>query len=46
MSFARDVSNQVIFLHKGIIEERGDPKEVLARPQSERLKGFLANTLA
>ena len=24
MSFARDVSNQVIFLHKGIIEERGE----------------------
>jgi arginine/ornithine transport system ATP-binding protein len=46
MSFARDVSNRVIFLHKGVIEEEGDPKEVLARPRSERLQGFLASTLA
>jgi arginine/ornithine transport system ATP-binding protein len=45
MSFAREVSNQVVFLHQGRIEEQGDPKEVLARPQSERLRGFLANAL-
>jgi arginine/ornithine transport system ATP-binding protein len=46
MSFARDVSNRVMFLHKGVVEEEGDPKEVLARPRSERLQGFLASTLA
>ncbi|HEV2560194.1 MAG TPA: ATP-binding cassette domain-containing protein [Microvirga sp.] len=46
MSFARDVSNRVVFLHKGVVEEEGDPREVLARPQSERLKGFLANSIA
>jgi arginine/ornithine transport system ATP-binding protein len=45
MSFAREVSNQVVFLHKGRIEEQGDPREVLARPQTERLQAFLANTL-
>jgi arginine/ornithine transport system ATP-binding protein len=45
MSFAREVSNQVVFLHQGRIEEQGDPREVLARPQSERLRAFLSNTL-
>jgi arginine/ornithine transport system ATP-binding protein len=45
MSFAREVSNQVVFLHQGRIEEQGDPHEVLARPRSDRLQAFLANTL-
>ena len=45
MGFAREVSNQVVFLHKGCIEEQGDPKEVLTRPTTERLKGFLSNSL-
>jgi arginine/ornithine transport system ATP-binding protein len=45
MSFAREVSNHVIFLHQGRIEEQGDPREVLVRPRSQRLRGFLANTL-
>ncbi|KAB1853131.1 ABC transporter ATP-binding protein [Acinetobacter tandoii] len=41
MGFARHVSNHVIFLHQGKIEEQGDPKEVLINPKSERLKQFL-----
>jgi len=45
MGFAREVSNQLLFLHQGIAEERGDPREVLARPQSERLRQFLAGSL-
>ncbi len=45
MSFAREVSNHVVFLHQGRIEEEGDPREVLARPQTARLQGFLANSL-
>jgi arginine/ornithine transport system ATP-binding protein len=45
MSFAREVSNHVVFLHQGRIEEQGDPRDVLARPQSERLQAFLANSL-
>ena len=45
MSFARDVSNQVIFLHRGAIEEQGPPAEVLGRPRSERLQAFLSNAL-
>jgi arginine/ornithine transport system ATP-binding protein len=45
MSFAREVSKHVIFLHQGRIEEQGDPREVLVRPQTERLRGFLSNSL-
>jgi arginine/ornithine transport system ATP-binding protein len=44
MSFARDVSNRVVFLHGGMIEEEGQPADVFARPRSERLAGFLAGT--
>ncbi|PBJ03324.1 ABC transporter ATP-binding protein [Pseudomonas sp. ACN5] len=45
MGFAREVSNQLVFLHKGVVEERGDPREVLVNPQSERLRQFLAGSL-
>jgi ABC-type histidine transport system ATPase subunit len=44
MSFAQDVSNRVVFLHAGRIEEEGHPAEVFVQPKSERLAGFLANT--
>ncbi|WP_019954384.1 ABC transporter ATP-binding protein [Yoonia vestfoldensis] len=42
MNFARDVANRVIFLDQGVIAEQGDPKDVLRKPQTERLQGFLA----
>ena len=45
MGFARNVSNHVVFLHKGKIEEQGDPREVLNAPRSERLQQFLAGRL-
>jgi arginine/ornithine transport system ATP-binding protein len=45
MGFAREVSNHLVFLHQGCIEEQGDPKEILVRPQSERLQAFLSNSL-
>ncbi|MEM5433729.1 ABC transporter ATP-binding protein [Paraburkholderia diazotrophica] len=45
MGFARNVSNHVVFLHKGKIEEQGDPREVLTAPRSERLQQFLAGRL-
>jgi arginine/ornithine transport system ATP-binding protein len=45
MGFAREVSNQLIFLHKGLVEETGHPREVLANPRSERLKQFLSGSL-
>ncbi|MDB5931430.1 MAG: transporter-like protein [Polaromonas sp.] len=45
MSFAREVSNHVVFLHKGQIEEEGDPRRVLSAPRTERLQAFLSNSL-
>ncbi|MDC7708631.1 ABC transporter ATP-binding protein [Vogesella indigofera] len=45
MGFAREVSNHVIFLHQGRIEEQGDPKQVLVAPRSERLAQFLSGSL-
>ena len=44
MGFARDVANQIVFLHKGQIEEQGAPSEVLTHPKSERLQQFLSST--
>ena len=45
MGFAREVSNHLTFLHKGLVEESGCPKEVLANPESERLQQFLFGSL-
>jgi arginine/ornithine transport system ATP-binding protein len=45
MGFARDVSNRVVFLHQGLLEEEGPPAELFARPRSERLRNFLSNSL-
>lgn len=45
MGFAREVANQLVFLHKGYIEEQGVPREVLGEPKSERLKQFLSGSL-
>ena len=45
MGFAREVSNHIVFLHQGRLEEEGPPAEVLTRPRSERLQAFLSNSL-
>jgi polar amino acid transport system ATP-binding protein len=45
MNFAREVANTLYFLDHGIIEESGDPREVLAAPKSERLQNFLSKVL-
>ena len=42
MDFARDVSNHVMFLHQGKIEEQGAPAKVFENPDSERMRQFLA----
>ncbi|MEI4197601.1 ABC transporter ATP-binding protein [Roseovarius sp. E0-M6] len=46
MSMARDVSDHVIFLHQGLIEEEGAPDALFGAPKSERLQGFLSSTMA
>jgi arginine/ornithine transport system ATP-binding protein len=45
MGFAREVSNHLIFLHQGLVEEEGIPAEVLSKPKSERLAQFLSGNL-
>ena len=43
MSFARDVSDRVIFMDGGVIVEQGSPEEVFGNTTQERTKQFLAN---
>lgn len=42
MSFARDVSNRVVFMSGGLICEEGTPEQVLGNPQMQQTKDFLA----
>ena len=42
MGFAREVSDRVIFLHQGMIEEEGPPADVFDAPKSDRLRQFLS----
>jgi polar amino acid transport system ATP-binding protein len=44
MKMANDISDHVVFLHQGLIEEQGPPDQVFGNPQSERLRGFLSAT--
>ena len=41
MAFARDVSNQVVFMSEGVICEQGSPQEVLSNPKQQRTREFL-----
>ncbi|WP_127901608.1 ABC transporter ATP-binding protein [Solirhodobacter olei] len=41
MRFAREVSDHVIYLYNGQIEEEGPPDQLFGDPKSERLKQFL-----
>lgn len=41
MTFARDVSNHIIFMDGGVIVEEGAPEEVINNPKQERTKAFL-----
>ncbi|MEL7132599.1 MAG: amino acid ABC transporter ATP-binding protein [Pseudomonadota bacterium] len=46
MKLAHDVSDHVVFLHQGLIEEQGAPGDLFGAPKSERLRGFLSATHA
>jgi ABC-type histidine transport system ATPase subunit len=43
MAFAREVSDRVIFLHQGMIEEDGTPSQVFGAPTSTRCRQFLSS---
>lgn len=42
MNFAHEVSDRVIFLHQGVIEEEGPPADMFGAPKSDRLRQFLS----
>jgi len=41
MAFAREISDQVCFLHKGQILEEGPPDQIFGNPREERTRTFL-----
>lgn len=43
MQFAAEISDKVIFMADGVIEEAGTPQQIFRAPQSEKLKAFLRN---
>ncbi|PZW49904.1 ABC transporter ATP-binding protein [Pseudomonas sp. URMO17WK12:I2] len=43
ISFARQVSSQVVFLHQGVVEEQGTPDQVFDNPTSARCKQFMSS---
>jgi polar amino acid transport system ATP-binding protein len=45
MGFARDVADQVCFLHDGRVLESGPPRQVLTAPAHERTQQFLARVI-
>jgi len=45
MRLAADVSDHVVFLHQGKIEEEGPPESLFGAPKSERLQQFLSATV-
>lgn len=45
MGFARQVSNKVLFMADGLIEEKGTPEEIFDHPRFDRTKAFLAKVL-
>ncbi|MCD7826981.1 MAG: amino acid ABC transporter ATP-binding protein [Clostridiales bacterium] len=44
MGFAREVSDKIIFMADGIIEEEGSPDDIFNRPKSEKMKAFLSKS--
>ncbi|MBE0413250.1 amino acid ABC transporter ATP-binding protein [Yoonia sp.] len=46
MRLAADVSDHVVFLHQGKIEEEGPPATLFGHPKTDRLRGFLSATVS
>jgi polar amino acid transport system ATP-binding protein len=42
MRLARDLSDHVVFLHQGKIEEEGPPDQLFGAPKTDRLRQFLS----
>jgi putative lysine transport system ATP-binding protein len=46
MGFAREVSDRVVFMDKGVIAEEGDPEQIFNNPTQARTKEFLKRTFS
>lgn len=44
MEFAKNVSDKIIFMADGVIEEMGTPDQIFDNPKSQKLKAFLSNS--
>ncbi|MBO7187314.1 MAG: amino acid ABC transporter ATP-binding protein [Clostridia bacterium] len=44
MEFAKNVSDKVMFMADGVVEEIGSPDEIFCNPKSERTKAFLSKS--
>lgn len=42
MTFAKEVSDYIVFMDQGVIAEEGKAEEVIGNPKTERLKAFLS----
>jgi polar amino acid transport system ATP-binding protein len=45
MGFAREVSDQLAFIHEGRVLEAGDPAQILSEPRQERTRQFLRRVI-
>ncbi|WP_299360324.1 amino acid ABC transporter ATP-binding protein [uncultured Paracoccus sp.] len=45
MRLAADVSDHVVFLHEGRVEEEGTPDQIFRAPRTDRLRQFLSATM-
>ncbi len=45
MAFARQVSDKIMYIADGMIEEMGTPEEIFEHPKSEKLRAFLSKEL-
>ena len=45
MAFAKEVSDRVLFMAEGIVQEDGTPDQIFEHPENERTKSFLQSML-
>ena len=45
MAFAKEVSDRVVFMDRGVILEQGSPREVFGNPKESRSREFLSRDL-
>ena len=45
MEFAKNVSDRIMFMADGVVEEIGTPQQIYDNPKSEKTKAFLASSL-